>query len=184
MTVYDFEVKKADGTATRLDIYKGKVLVIVNTASNCGYTKQLMGLERIYKEYKDQGLEVLAFPANQFLNQEPDPIGTIEQTYHEKYGVTFPIFDKILVNGPEASPLFTFLKGELGFDPHSKTPVVMIPLYKAENRHYKDSPDIKWNFTKFLIDRTGTPRFRFEPEQTPSHLDESIQLLLAEASHG
>lgn len=181
MTVYDFEVKKPDGSTIRLDTYKGKVLAIVNTASYCGYTKQLMGLERSYKQFKDQGFEVLAFPANQFKNQEPDPIEKILETYHNEYGVTFPIFDKILVNGPEASPLFTYLKGEIGYDHDNKPPLVMIPLYKLDNPHYKDSPDIKWNFTKFLIDRQGKVRFRFEPEKTPSHLDESIQLLLNES---
>lgn len=181
MAIYDFEVKKPDGSTVSLDIYKGKVLLIVNTASYCGYTKQLMGLERSYKAFKDQGFEVLAFPANQFKNQEPDPIDKIIKTYTEEYGVTFPIFDKIMVNGPEASPLFQYLKSEIGFDPHSKTPLVMIPLYKMDNHDYKESPDIKWNFTKFLIDRQGKVRFRFEPEQTPSHLDDSIKLLLDES---
>lgn len=180
MTVYDFEVKTADGATQSLADYRGKVLVIVNTASNCGYTKQLMGLERLYKAYRDQGLEVLAFPANQFRNQEPDPIDTVVETYREKYGVTFPIFDKILVNGPKESPLFRFLKEEQGYNPANKPPMVMIPLYKADDPHYKESPDIKWNFTKFIVDRTGQVRFRFEPEQTPSHLEESIQQLLAE----
>lgn len=182
MTVYDFEVKKPDGGVVRLDIYRGKVLLIVNTASYCGYTKQLMGLERSYRQFRDQGFEVLAFPANQFRNQEPDPIDRIVRNYHEKYGVTFSVFDKILVNGPEASPLFQFLKSEKGYDPNNEPPLVMRPIYKAEDPNYKESPDIKWNFTKFLVDRQGNVRFRFEPEQTPSHLDESIQMLLAEPS--
>lgn len=180
MTVYDFEVKKPDGTTVSLEAFKGKVLAIVNTASYCGYTKQLMGLERSYQQFRDQGFEVLAFPANQFKNQEPDPIEKIEETYHDKYGVTFPIFDKVLVNGPDASPLFRFLEGEQGYDPNNKPPLVMVPLYKADDPNYKESPDIKWNFTKFLVDRQGKVRFRFEPEQTPSHLDESIRQLLAE----
>lgn len=180
MTVYDFEVKKADGTAEALAAYKGKVLIIANTASNCGYTKQLMGLERLYKEYKGAGLEVLAFPANQFRNQEPDAIEAVVKTYREKYGVTFPIYDKIMVNGHEASPLFQFLKGEIGYNAEKKPPLVMIPIYKAENPNYKDSPDIKWNFTKFLIDKNGKARYRFEPEETPSHLEKAIKELLAE----
>lgn len=180
MTVYDFTVQQADGTPLKLDAYKGKVLAIVNTASYCGYTKQLKGLERDYERFKNQGYEVLAFPVNQFKNQEPDPIEKILNTYHEEYGVTFPIFNKILVNGPDADPLFTFLKGEIGYDPENKPPVIMIPLYKAADHDYKHSSDIKWNFTKFLIDRQGKVRFRFEPEKTPSHMDESIQQLLAE----
>ncbi len=180
MTVYDFDVKKPDGTTMSLSEYKGKALIIVNTASYCGYTKQLLGLQRSYETFKDQGLEVLAFPVNQFKNQEPDPIEAIVKNYHEKYGVTFPIFDKTLANGPDANPLFTFLKGEIGYNSALTPPLIMIPIYKAADSNYKNSPDIKWNFTKFIIDRSGKVRFRFEPEQTPSHMDDDIRALLAE----
>lgn len=180
MSIYDYEVKKPDGSLVRLENYKGKVLVIVNTASNCGYTKQLMGLERIYQDYKDQGLEVIAFPCNQFHAQEPDPIDQILKTYSEKYGVTFPVMDKVDVNGSDAIPLYQYLKSEIGYNADNKPPIVMIPIYKLDNPHYKESPDIKWNFTKFIIDRNGKVRFRFEPEQTPSHLDDSIRQLLDE----
>ena len=123
---------------------------------------------------------MLAFPCNQFKNQEPDPIDKIIHTYQDQYGVTFPILDKIMVNGPDAAPLFQFLKEEIGYNADNKPPIMMMPLYKKENPKYKESPDIKWNFTKFLVDREGKVRFRFEPEQTPSHMDDSIRLLLAE----
>jgi len=180
MNVYDFEVKQADNTTTSLQKYQGKVLVIVNTASFCGYTKQLLGLERLYQEYKDKGLEILAFPANQFKNQEPDPIDVIVKRYKEEYNVTFPIFNKILVNGENADPLFTFLKSKLGFNKNSNTPESMIPHYKAIDSDYENNSDIKWNFTKFIIDKKGNPRYRFEPEETPSHLNGAIEELLKE----
>lgn len=180
MTIYDFDVKQPNGESVNLGIYEGQVLVMVNTASYCGYTKQLFGLERDYKTYHNQGLETLAFPANQFHNQEPDAIEEILHIYHEKYGVTFPIFDKIKVNGTQASPLFTFLKDEIGFDPCSNVPESMIPLYKEENPQYKNSADIKWNFTKFVIDKNGNVRYRFEPEQTPSKMISCIEELLKE----
>lgn len=178
--IYDFDVKKPDGSIVSLKEYEGKVIVVVNTASYCGYTKQLLGLERLYNDYKDQGFTVLAFPANQFHNQEPDDIDKILKTYHEKYNVTFPIFDKIMVNGPDQSPLFKYLKNEIGYDANVKPPLSMRPLYKAIDSDYKNTPDIKWNFTKFLIDKEGYVRYRYEPEQTPSNLDESIKKLLAE----
>lgn len=178
MSVYDFNVIKADGTEISLSEYKGKVLLIVNTASNCGYTKQLEGLERDYKALKDQGYEVLAFPCNQFREQEPDPIDKVVENYHSKYGVTFPIFNKVDVNGSNEIPLYTYLKAELPFDSKSHTPLVMVPIYKGMNPDYKNSPDVKWNFTKFLIDRSGTPVKRFEPEQTPSKLVDDIKALL------
>lgn len=178
MNIYDFNVKKADGTETSLKEYEGKTLLIVNTASNCGYTKQLFGLERDYLALKDQGYEVLAFPCNQFLKQEPDPIDDVVKNYHDKYGVTFPIFDKIDVNGENEHPLFNFLKQALPFDPETKTPAVMIPIYIGMNIHYKESPDVKWNFTKFLIDKAGNPVKRFEPEATPSTLVDEIKKYL------
>ncbi|MGI6256766.1 MAG: glutathione peroxidase [Anaerovoracaceae bacterium] len=180
MNVYDFSVKTVDGKKKELADYKGKTLLIVNTASFCGYTKQLMGLEKLYQEYKEKGLEILAFPCNQFMKQEPDDIDTIEERYRNKYGVTFPIFDKIDVNGDDADPLFVYLKDEIGFDPDSNTPLVMLPLYKKMNKNYKESADIKWNFTKFLVDKTGKPRVRFEPEQTPSKLKADIEQLISE----
>lgn len=180
MSVHDFEVRTADGATKALSDYKGKTLLIVNTASFCGYTKQLMGLERLYNDYKDSGLEILAFPCNQFMAQEPDEIDVIVDRYYKEYGVTFPIFGKIDVNGDDADPLFVHLKNEIGFDPSSDTPLVMIPLYKKMNKNYKESPDIKWNFTKFLVDKDGKVRERFEPEQTPSKLEDDIKKVMAE----
>ena len=180
MNVYDFEVKQADDTLVSLKKYEGKVLVILNTASFCGYTKQLLGLERLYKEYKEKGLEILAFPVNQFKNQEPETIELIVNRYQKEYGVTFPIFNKTLVNGEKADPLFVFLKDEIGFDPATHTPEVMIPHYEAIDPNYKNTSAIKWNFTKFVVDKKGNPRYRFEPEVTPSNLEDVIKELLSE----
>lgn len=180
MNVYDFEVKQADNTVVSLKKYQGKVLVILNTASFCGYAKQLLGLERLYKQYKDKGLEILAFPANQFKNQEPDSIDVIVKRYKDEYDVTFPIFNKVLVNGKEQEPLFAYLKSAIGFDKNSNTPETMIPYYEAIDSDYKNNSDIKWNFTKFIIDKKGNPLYRFEPEETPSHLNDAIEKLLSE----
>ncbi len=181
MDLYNITVKNTTGQEESLQAYKGKVVLIVNTASFCGYTKQLLGLERTYQKYKNQGFEILAFPSNQFLAQEPDDIATVVKRYHSEYGVTFPIFDKIDVNGENTSPLFQFLKEEKGFDPASETPEVMIPYYKDMDSNYENNANIKWNFTKFLVDKKGTVRHRFEPEVTPSHLEDAIEALLQEA---
>lgn len=180
MNVYDFEVKQSDGKKISLDKYRGKVLVILNSASFCGYTKQLLGLERLYNDFKDRGLEILTFPSNEFKNQEPDSIDVIVKRYQDEYNVTFPIFDKVILNGENAEPLFTFLKSKLGFDKESKTPEVMIPYYESIDPNYKDNSDIKWNFTKFIIDKKGNPRYRFEPEETPSRLNQVVEELIAE----
>lgn len=178
MKVYDFNVRMSNGEEKSLSDYKGDVLLIVNTASFCGYTKQLLGLERDYQQLKDKGFQILAFPANQFLDQEPDDIDTIVKRYHEEYGVTFPIFDKVMVNGANADPLFEYLKAQLAFDPESNTPESMIPHYKKIDPDYKNNSDIKWNFTKFLIDREGNPVKRFEPEETPSNILEDIEAII------
>lgn len=177
MTVYDYKVRKPDGSEVSLKDYEGKVLLIVNTASYCGYTPQLKGLERDYLALKDKGYEVLAFPSDQF-KQETDDIDTIVKNYHEEYGVSYPIFDKVMVNGDNADPLFTYLKGELGFDKDSGTPEVMIEHYKKFDPDYENNADVKWNFTKFLIDKNGKPVKRFEPQATPSEIVDDIENLL------
>ena len=144
-SLYDVPVKDIDGKAASLDAYKGKVLLIVNVASKCGNTPQYAALESEYEKYKDKGFEVLGFPCNQFKSQEPGTDADIKQFCTEKYGVTFPMFDKLEVNGPERNPLYALLAGP-------------------------DSPypgDIKWNFTKFLVGRDGKILARFEPATKP-----------------
>lgn len=156
-TVYPFTVKTLQGNETDLQTYSGKVLLIVNTASKCGLTPQYEGLEQLYKQYKDRGLVILGFPCNQFGGQEPGEKEEIESFCQVNYGVTFPMFDKIDVNGENAHPLFKFLKRKLSGFLGGK---------------------IKWNFTKFLVDRSGKPVKRYAPVTAPEKLVADIERLL------
>jgi len=158
-SIQDIAVKDIDGKDTSLSAYKGKVLLIVNVASKCGLTPQYKGLEAIHEKYKDQGFSVLGFPCNQFNGQEPGTNEEIKQFCATKYNVTFPLFDKLDVNGPKRHPLYAELAG-------------------------KDSPypgDIKWNFGKFLIGRDGKIIKRFEPRTTPDdpEVTKAIEAALA-----
>jgi glutathione peroxidase len=144
-SLYKIPVRDIDGKDTSLDAYKGKVLLIVNVASKCGLTPQYKGLESTYEKYKDKGFAILGFPCNQFMGQEPGTNEQIKQFCSEKYSVTFPLFDKIDVNGPKRHPLYVALAG-------------------AESPY---PGDIKWNFGKFLIGRDGKILKRFEPRTTP-----------------
>jgi glutathione peroxidase len=158
-TVYDFSCQTPTGTKKSLQDYKGKVLLVVNTASKCGFTPQFAGLEDIYKKYKDRGLEILGFPCNQFGRQDPGSNDEIMEFCQLNYGVSFPMFGKIEVNGANADPLFKYLKkaapGALGTE------------------------GIKWNFTKFLIDPSGKVLRRYAPKDTPKAIAKDIEKLLA-----
>jgi glutathione peroxidase len=156
--VFDFTVKTLAGEDKALADYRGQVLLIVNTASYCGFTTQFGALEAIYKKYKDRGFAVLGFPCNQFGNQEPGAARDIANFCTVNYGVTFPMFAKIEVNGPNADPLYAYLK-------HAK-------------RGLLGSEAIKWNFTKFLIGRDGLPRARFASNRTPESLQGEIEKAL------
>lgn len=157
-TVYQFTALDIKGEARSLEQFRGKVLLIVNTASKCGFTAQLAGLEELYQRYKDKGLVVLGFPCNQFGKQEPGAESEIESFCQKNYGVNFPMFSKIDVNGSDTHPLYEHLKmhapGLLG------------------------SKAIKWNFTKFLVDRQGKVVARFAPKDTPQSLAGKIEELL------
>jgi glutathione peroxidase len=158
-TVYDFSAKTIDGKTRKLSDYKGKVLLVVNTASQCGFTPQYKGLETLYKKYKDKGFAVLGFPSNQFGQQEPGPDSDIAEFCEMNFGVTFPMFSKIDVNGAEAHPLYKYLtstkKGLLG------------------------SEGIKWNFTKFLVDKEGRVVERYAPTTKPEDLEKDVKRVLA-----
>ncbi|VXD02976.1 Hydroperoxy fatty acid reductase gpx1 [Sphingomonas sp. T1] len=158
MTITDFTVKAANGTPASLAAYAGKVLLIVNTASKCGFTPQYEGLEALHRDYADRGFEVLAFPCNQFGAQEPGDAAEIANFCTLTYDVTFPVFAKVDVNGGDADPLFDRLK--------SDAPGVL------------GSKAIKWNFTKFLIDRNGTVVARYAPTTKPADLRTDIENLL------
>ena len=157
MTVYDYAVKVQDGSEVSLADYQGKVLLIVNTATGCGFTPQYDGLQDLYEKYQSQGLEILDFPCNQFGHQAPGSDEEITDFCQSRYGVTFQQFKKIEVNGAGEDPLYTFLK--------SQKKGVM-------------GDNIKWNFTKFLVDRAGNVVARFAPTVTPEKLDEQIKALL------
>jgi glutathione peroxidase len=158
--VYDFKAGSLAGAPVDLAQYRGKVLLIVNTASKCGFTPQYHGLEAVYQQFRDKGVEVLGFPCNQFGGQEPGDAETIGAFCEKNYGVSFPLFAKINVNGDDADPLFKYLKhaapGLLG------------------------SEAIKWNFTKFLVRKDGTVFKRYAPQTKPEELVDDINKLLAE----
>ncbi len=157
-TIYDIKVKKSNGDEQSLKIFEGKVIVIVNVASKCGFTPQYNELESIYKKYKDQGLVILGFPCNQFGSQEPGTEDEIKSFCELNFGVTFPIYSKIEVNGTNASPLFESLKNSL-------PGILGLKM-------------IKWNFTKFLIDKKGRPVSRYAPKDSPNEMINEIEKLL------
>lgn len=158
MSIYNFTVKTIDGKEKSLAEYKGKVLLIVNVASQCGFTNQYEGLEALYKKYGSKGLEVLGFPCNQFGNQEPGSETQIKEFCQTKFGIEFPMFAKIEVNGPGTHPLYVYLK--------------------EKQKGFLGTEAIKWNFTKFLINRQGEVIKRFAPQSTPESLENDILSLL------
>lgn len=157
MGIYDFKVKDTAGAEVELSEYKGKVLLIVNTATGCGFTPQYDGLQDLYEKYQGQGFEILDFPCNQFANQAPGSEERIVDFCQSRYGVTFRQFAKIKVNGPNEAPLYTYLKSQKGSKLGSR---------------------IKWNFTKFLIERNGNVVDRFAPTVTPKQMEDKIKELL------
>lgn len=156
--IYDIEVTTIKGEQKSLSDFQGKVLLIVNTASKCGFTPQFTGLEKLYDSYKDQGLEILGFPCNQFLNQDPGSEAEISEFCSLNYGVTFPMFAKVEVNGDNTHPLFKLLK--------------------TEAKGLLGSEKIKWNFTKFLVDAQGNIKERYAPNTEPKAIAKDIEALL------
>jgi len=156
-TIYDFTVKRSNGSVTSLEEYQGKVMLIVNTASKCGFTPQFEELQGLYEEYKEEGLVVLGFPCDQFMNQEFDDQNEIMEFCQVNYGVSFPMFAKVDVKGKEAHPLFTFLTKE-------KKGVLL--------------SNIKWNFTKFLVGKNGEVVDRYSPQTNPRKIEDDIKRLL------
>jgi len=162
MNLYDIDVQKADGTTETLAAYKGKVLMIVNTATKCGYTTQYEGLQSIYDTYKNEGFEVLDFPCNQFMAQAPGSIQKINEFCQLNFGTTFTLYDKIKVNTKSAHPLYKYLK-EVGPEEVLLQNDALVPSGKPKDK-------ISWNFTKFLIGRNGEILYRFSPKVTPEEL--------------
>ena len=166
MSIYDFTVKDMNGNDVSLAKYKGKVLLIVNTATECGFTPQYDDLQGMYEAFKDKGFEILDFPCNQFGHQAPGTEKEIAKFCTSRFGVTFPQFAKIEVNGEQQSPLFAYLKkqkGFSGFDTSTETGKFMDEYLQRLDKNYAQNRDIKWNFTKFLISKKGEVVARFEP---------------------
>ncbi len=181
MGVYDFTVKDKSGKEVFLKQYKGKVLLIFNSATKCGFTPQYKELEALYEKYAAKGLELLDFPCNQFGGQAPGTAEEIASFCSLNYGTKFPQFKKIEVNGEGADPLFRYLKsqkGFAGFDPKHKITPVLVDILSKADPDYAKSPEIKWNFTKFLIDREGNVVERFEPTADLALVEQKIAALL------
>ncbi|MBQ1299697.1 MAG: glutathione peroxidase [Erysipelotrichaceae bacterium] len=179
-TVYDFKVKEKSGNEKSLRDYEGKVLLIVNTATGCGFTPHYDPLEAMYREFRDQGFEILDFPCNQFANQAPGTDEEIHQFCTMKFGTEFPQFAKIDVNGETADPLFAYLasvKPFVGFGKGLKN-AALDKFAKINNKQFGDKTYIGWNFTKFLIDREGKVVARFEPTVDMDEVKAAVQAIL------
>lgn len=178
MNIYDFSAVTSEGKEISLEQYKGKALLIVNTASKCGFTPQYKDLEALYEKYAGEGLEILGFPCNQFHNQEPGSGADAKNFCEINYGVTFPIFDKVDVNGLDAHPIFNYLKMEAPYKGIDTTSGSGKLLHAFLSENYPESlvgDSIKWNFTKFLIDRTGKVVNRFESTFEPMDMEVHIK---------
>lgn len=181
MKFYDFEANDVMGVAVSMSEYAGKVVLVVNSATECGFTPQYDDLQDMYEMYQEQGLEILDFPCNQFGNQAPGSDEEIVSLCDSRYGITFPHFAKVDVNGENALPLFLYLqqeKGFNGFNPEHPLAAIIESMLERANPNYKNEPDIKWNFTKFLIDRSGKVVARFEPTEDIKVVETRIKELL------
>ena len=180
-TIYDFKVKDDLGKEASLSDYKGKVLLIVNTATRCGFTPQYKELEALYEKYQTAGLEILDFPCNQFGEQAPGTIKEIHQFCTANFDIRFPQFDKIEVNGPGEHPLYTYLKAQKGFggfDVNDQRGKFMDDMLRKQDADFDKKSDIKWNFTKFLVSRDGRVVKRYEPTDKMADLETDIQMEL------
>ena len=180
MSVYDFSVKAQDGGTVSLADYKGKVLLIVNTATGCGFTPQYDALQDIYDLHRKDGLEILDFPCNQFAEQAPGSDEEIHSFCTGRYGITFPQFSKIDVRGESADPLFRYLSENTTFEGFGKSPMTLIlnGVAKKMDKDFKNNSSIKWNFTKFLIGRDGEIIARFEPTASMKAVKAKIEEVL------
>jgi glutathione peroxidase len=181
MNVYDFKVKDKFGDEISLSDYKGNVMLIMNSATQCGFTPQYDELQDLFEKYQDQGFVILDFPCNQFGNQAPGTDDEIASFCDTTFGITFPIFSKIEVNGDNAHPLFQYLKNEkgfAGFDEGHKLTEVLKKMMAEQDPNYEKDPSIKWNFTKFLIDKDGNVVKRYEPTEPIYVIEEKIKEII------
>ncbi|MFS0781995.1 glutathione peroxidase [Bacillus sp. 1P06AnD] len=183
MNVYQFEALRPNGDLQAMSEFKGNVALIVNTASKCAFTPQFEELQKLYDTYKEQGFTILGFPCNQFGEQEPGSSLEAQQFCQKNYGVRFPIFSKIDVNGKKTHPLFHYLKNQapfIGFPSEQGADKLLKMMLNEKYPEYLAGDEIKWNFTKFLIDRRGNVKKRFESNTDPSTMQEAISALLDE----
>lgn len=179
-SVYDFKLQRRDGSEFSLEEYRGKVMLIVNTATGCGFTPHYEPIEQLYEELHDKGFEVIDVPCNQFAGQTPGNDEEIHEFCQLKYNTQFEQFKKSDVNGENALPLFTYLKEQKGFEGFGKGPaaLAMSAMMLKVDKNYKKNPDIKWNFTKFLVDREGNVVARFEPTADMKKVVEAVKELV------
>ena len=180
MNIYDYTVPAADGSTVSLKDYEGKVLLIVNTATGCGFTPQYTDLEEIYHDDHEKGLEIIDIPCNQFAGQAPGSDEEIHQFCTLKYNTEFPQMKKSDVNGENALPLYGYLKSQKGFEGFGKgaKALAMSAMLKKIDSDYKNNPEIKWNFTKFVVDRKGNVVARFEPTADMNDVKACVESLL------
>ncbi|WP_411344782.1 glutathione peroxidase [Paenibacillus sp. WLX1005] len=181
MSIYQFSAKAMNGKDISLEDYRDKVVLIVNTASQCGFTFQYEDLQRLYERYSEKGFVILGFPSNQFADQEPDGNDRINAFCTLNYGVSFPMFQKVDVRDRNAHPLFTYLadsKPFEGFDTTHSVAKILLPLLHERHPEYLPGNSIKWNFTKFLIGRDGAVVKRFESTTDPYDMEQDIEALL------
>ena len=179
--IYDYEVTTGKGETLKLSDLKGKVILVVNTATGCGFTPQYAPIEKLYQDYHEKGLEILDIPCNQFGGQAPGTAEEIKEFCTSTYNTQFPQFAKIDVNGENEDPLFTYLKSQKGFEGFNmedRSGQMLDGMFRRQNPDYDKTPDIKWNFTKFLVDREGNVVERFEPTDKPADISPKISALL------
>ncbi|MCA0756144.1 glutathione peroxidase [Paenibacillus sp. N4] len=180
MSIYSYELETIRGEAAGMEQYKGKVLLVVNTASKCGFTPQYADLQKLYEEYKDQGFEILGFPSNQFGEQEPGANSDVQSFCQLNHGVTFPLFAKTDVRGETAHPLFQYLTEEApfeGFDTSEPSGKMLNAFLSEKLPHFLEGNSVKWNFTKFLIDRDGRVVKRYESTDEPMSIKSDLERL-------
>jgi glutathione peroxidase len=180
MTIYDYSVPTADGGECALETFRGKVMLIVNTATGCGFTPHYKPMEEMYEKYHDRGFEIIDIPCNQFAGQTPGTDEEIHAFCTLKYNTQFPQMRKSDVNGKDALPLYAYLKEQQGFAGFGRGPkaLAMSAMLKTIDKDFRNNPDIKWNFTKFLVDREGNVVARFEPTADMKQVEQAVAALL------
>lgn len=181
MSIYQMNLKDIDSNPVAMDNFKGKVLLVVNTASKCGFTPQYEDLQKLYERYNAKGFEILGFPSNQFKEQEPGNSAEVKNFCAINYGVSFPLFEKTDVRGKDAHPLFQHLVSQApfeGFDESNAMGRILKEITENQYPEYLNDDSVKWNFTKFLIDRNGNVVQRFEPLVAPFDMEPAIESLL------